>query len=92
MLTNIDLKDYKGMLASSVTVIYDNGVSWMATIIQEGWFAWVDEYPDRSMKTFQTYDEASRYIHAVFEDAEATLKELIEEGIISPEDYPIVLN
>ena len=84
--------NYKQMLDSSFTVIYDYGVSWIATIIHDGWLTWVDEYPDRPMKTFQTFSEASFYLHKVFEEAEASLKELIEDEVISPEDCTITLN
>ena len=84
--------DYAEMLENSFTVIYDYGVSWMATNIINGWLAWVDEHPDRPMKTFQTYDETLHYIHEVFEDAKVTLKELEEARIVQSEDFPIVLN
>lgn len=41
------------------------------------------------MKTFQLFDEANRYLHAVFEDAKANLKEWRRQEF-HHEDFPIV--
>ena len=84
--------NYEEMLENSTTVIFDYGVSWMATCALAGWLTWVDKCPDLLLETFPTYDEASRYIHAVFEDTEASLKVLIESAIVKDEDFPTLLN
>lgn len=70
--------DYGEMIKNSMIVIFDYGVSWMATSTRHGWLAWVDKLPDILLRTFQTYEETILYIHEVFKDVEANFKELIE--------------
>lgn len=84
--------NYGEMTKNSLTVIFDYGVSWMATYTRFGWLAWVDKLPDIPLKTFQTYEEAIRYINEVFEATEVNFKELIETCIVQHDNKLIVLN
>jgi len=84
--------DYGEMIENSLIVIFDYGVSWMATNTPYGWLAWVDKLPDIPLKTFRTYEETIRYINEVFEDVEANFKELIETCIVQHDYLPNVLN
>lgn len=74
MARQYGFETYKEMLENSFTVIYDHGVSWLATITHDGWLAWVDKYPGQSLGFFNTYDETSRYLHNVFKELNKTMK------------------
>lgn len=62
---------YEEMLFNSFTVVYDHGISFFATTIDNNrWLAWIDERPEQIIGIFETFERAHEQLFYIFAEKE----------------------
>lgn len=63
-------KSYEEMLESSITIVYDHGISSFATILHDGWLAWIDHCPEQVIGIFESLEKAHERLFYIFAEKE----------------------
>jgi len=63
--------NYEEMLYNSITIVYDHGISYFATVIPNNvWLAWIDQRPEQIIGIFESLEKAHEQLFYIFAEKE----------------------